>query len=158
MDNPDLGKIAFQFGTRPLLTQESPIPNLWKDMLRNVNPGDVLLHKFSPTGFYSSAVKTPFLIDLANRSKRQVQVYKKNRSSDLVQLGDTGKARSMWVKSDDYAKVSEWIANGNSEALKTPDGTVVFVSKGNARHNQKRSAGMYGLFKSLPVLKLERSR
>lgn len=129
LDNPDLGKIAFQFGTRPLLTQESPIPNLWKDMLRNVNPGDVLLHKFSPTGFYSSAVKTPFLIDLANRSKRQVQVYKKNESSDLVQLGDTGKARSMWVKSDDYAKVSEWIANGNSEALKTPDGTVVFVSR-----------------------------
>ena len=26
IDNPELGKIAFQFGTRPLLTQESPIP------------------------------------------------------------------------------------------------------------------------------------
>ena len=29
IDNPELGKIAFQFGTRPLLTQESPIPPEW---------------------------------------------------------------------------------------------------------------------------------
>ena len=54
IDNPELGKISFQFGTRPLLTEESPIPQIWKDMLRTVEPGDVLLHKFSPTGFYSS--------------------------------------------------------------------------------------------------------
>jgi hypothetical protein len=26
IDNPELGQIAFQFGTRPLLTEESPIP------------------------------------------------------------------------------------------------------------------------------------
>src|SRR5678815_3040923 len=26
LDNPEIGKIAFQFGTRPLLTKESPIP------------------------------------------------------------------------------------------------------------------------------------
>ena len=70
IDNPELGKIAFQFGTRPLLTEESPIPQVWKDMLRTVEPGDVLLHKFSPTGFYSSAVKTPFLYDLMHRSDR----------------------------------------------------------------------------------------
>jgi nitronate monooxygenase len=30
IDNPELGKIAFQFGTRPLLTKESPIPEGWK--------------------------------------------------------------------------------------------------------------------------------
>ena len=59
IDNPELGKIAFQFGTRPLLTQESPIPQGWKDMLRTVEPGDVLLHKFSPTGFYSSRGQEP---------------------------------------------------------------------------------------------------
>jgi nitronate monooxygenase len=57
IDNPELGKIAFQFGTRPLVTKESPIPQIWKDMLRNVEPGDVLLHKFSPTGFYSARSK-----------------------------------------------------------------------------------------------------
>ncbi len=51
IDNPELGKIAFQFGTRPLLTHESPIPQGWKDHLRDLEPGDVLLHRFSPTGF-----------------------------------------------------------------------------------------------------------
>lgn len=59
IDNPELGAIAFQFGTRPLLTEESPIPQGWKDHLRTLEPGDVLLHRFSPTGFYSSAVRNP---------------------------------------------------------------------------------------------------
>ena len=30
IDNKEIGKIAFQFGTRPLLTEESPIPEAWK--------------------------------------------------------------------------------------------------------------------------------
>ena len=30
LDNPEIGPIAFQFGTRPLLTQESPISEAWK--------------------------------------------------------------------------------------------------------------------------------
>ncbi|RZM17834.1 MAG: nitronate monooxygenase, partial [Sphingomonas sp.] len=64
IDNPELGSIAFQFGTRPLLTRESPIPTQWKDALTQIEPGDVLLHKFSPTGFYSSAVRNPFLRSL----------------------------------------------------------------------------------------------
>ena len=51
IDNPELGQIAFQFGTRPLLTEESPIPQGWKEHLRTLEPGDVLLHRFSPTGF-----------------------------------------------------------------------------------------------------------
>ncbi len=33
IDNPELGPIAFQFGTRPLLTQESPISDAWKRRL-----------------------------------------------------------------------------------------------------------------------------
>ena len=72
VDNPELGSIAFQFGTRPLLTEESPIPQGWKDALREINEGDVLLHRFSPTGFYSSAVRTSFLRSLEARSHRQI--------------------------------------------------------------------------------------
>ena len=30
IDNPEIGPVAFQFGTRPLLTQESPISDAWK--------------------------------------------------------------------------------------------------------------------------------
>jgi len=33
IDNPELGPIAFQFGTRPLVTKESPIGSVWKQKL-----------------------------------------------------------------------------------------------------------------------------
>src|SRR6201990_326186 len=72
IDNPELGAIAFQFGTRPLLTQESPIPDDWKARLTHIEEGEVLLHRFSPTGFYSSAVRNPFLRNLEARSERQI--------------------------------------------------------------------------------------
>src|SRR3954464_523656 len=76
IDNPELGQIAFQFGTRPLLTQESPIPQGWKDHLTELEPGDILLHRFSPTGFYSSAVRNSFLRNLEARSDRQIAFSK----------------------------------------------------------------------------------
>ncbi len=144
IDNPDLGKIAFQFGTRPLLTKESPIPDVWKNMLRTVEPGDVLLHKFSPTGFYSSAVKTPFLYDLMHRSERQIPFFKRDEEEGTVRLGDEGKAKNFWVKPDDRKKALGWIAEGHSEALKTPDNTIVFVtpdSRDTIRKDQQDCMG-----------------
>jgi len=128
IDNPELGKIAFQFGTRPLLTKESPIPQAWKDMLRTIEPGDVLLHRFSPTGFYSSAVKTPFLYDLIHRSERQIPIFKPGTEEGTVPLGDKGKLRSFWVHPGDLRKAHAWMQEGFTEALKTPDETVVFVT------------------------------
>src|SRR5260221_1953923 len=72
LDNPELGPMAFQFGTRPLLTKESPISEVWKRKLLTLNEGDIYLNRFSPTGFYSSAVRNAFLDDLHHRSERQV--------------------------------------------------------------------------------------
>jgi NAD(P)H-dependent flavin oxidoreductase YrpB (nitropropane dioxygenase family) len=72
LDNPEIGPVAFQFGTRPLLTQESPISAAWKKRLLSLKPGDVYLNRFSPTGFYSSAVKNPFLAQLQGRADRQI--------------------------------------------------------------------------------------
>jgi nitronate monooxygenase len=144
IDNPELGQIAFQFGTRPLLTQESPIPQGWKDMLRTVEPGDVLLHKFSPTGFYSSAVKNPFLYDLIHRSERQIPFTKKGECNESVQLSEEGKGRSFWVKPEDRHRAQTWMAEGHTEALKTPDDTIVFVTPGSRdiiRKDQKDCMG-----------------
>ena len=76
IDNPELGQIVFQFGTRPLLTKESPIPEGWKQRLMTLEEGDILLHRFSPTGFYSSAVRNPFLRNLEARSHRQIAFTK----------------------------------------------------------------------------------
>ena len=72
IDNKELGPVAFQFGTRPLLTQESPIGAAWKKRLLTLKEGDIFLNKFSPTGFWSSAVNNGFIRELRGRSERQV--------------------------------------------------------------------------------------
>ena len=126
--NPELGSIAFQFGTRPLLTAESPIPQEWKDRLRTLDPGDVLLHRFSPTGFYSSAVRNPFLRSLEARSERQIPYSRVSAGEHTVQLDVGVRGKNVWVTPTDLARAREWAAQGFEHALRTPDDTVVFVS------------------------------
>src|SRR5215475_13619547 len=83
IDNPDLGPIAFQFGTRPLLTKESPIGDAWKARLLTLKEGDVFLNRFSPTGFYSSAVNNGFIQELRERNERQI-AYSSEPVGELV--------------------------------------------------------------------------
>ncbi len=128
IDNPELGQIAFQFGTRPLLTHESPIPQGWKDALRELEPGDVLLHRFSPTGFYSSAVRTTFLRSLEARSERQVPYSRISAGEHTAQLDVGVKGKNFWVTPRDRDRARGWVGQGFSMALRTPDDTVVFVS------------------------------
>ena len=127
IDNPELGQIAFQFGTRPLLTDESPIPQGWKDALREIEPGDVLLHKFSPTGFYSSAVRTPFLDALVSRSARQVPYSKVAAGEHTVRLDVGVKGKNFWIAPRDLERARRWVAQGFTDGLRTPDDTIVFV-------------------------------
>src|SRR3546814_357072 len=112
-----------------LLTQESPIPQEWKDRLRTLDEGDVLLHRFSPTGFYSSAVRNPFLRDLEARSERQIPYSKQQAGDHVVQLDVGVKGKNFWVTPHDRARARDWFAEGYTEALKTPDNTVVFVTE-----------------------------
>lgn len=130
IDNAELGPIAFQFGTRPLLTQESPIMDAWKDRLLNLQEGDVCLNRFSPTGFYSSAVKNKFLEGLIARSERQVEYRSKPGEEPFtaeLPLGPRG--RPVYLKPDDLPKAQGWIAAGFSEGMKTPDSTLVFETE-----------------------------
>jgi NAD(P)H-dependent flavin oxidoreductase YrpB (nitropropane dioxygenase family) len=128
IDNPELGSIAFQYGTRPLLTEESPIPQGWKDRLRTLDEGDVLLHRFSPTGFYSSAVRNPFLRALEARSERQIPYSRVEAGEHTVQLDVGVKGKNFWVAPRDRDRARVWFGAGFTEALKTPDDTVVFVT------------------------------
>lgn len=142
INNPEIGPIAFQFGTRPLLTQESPIPQVWKDGLTKLSEGDILLHRFSPTGFYSSAVRNKFLRELEGRSERQVD-FNAKQSEDFsaeVQLGK----RKYFFRPEDISKIDAWITAGYTEPLKTPDGTLLLVTPGDAteiRQDQKDCMG-----------------
>ena len=127
--NPELGQIVFQYGTRPLLTEESPIPRAWKDELLKLRRGDISLHRFSPTGFYSSAVRNAFLRDLEARSERQIAFSTESAGSHTHTL-DVGVARgrTYWVTRDDLLRAREWFGLGYTDALKTPDNTLVYVT------------------------------
>ena len=144
IDNPELGAIVFQFGTRPLLTEESPIPQAWKDHLRTLEPGDVLLHKFSPTGFYSSAVKNPFLMSLVARSDRQIPYSKVEAGDHTVQLDVGVKGKNFWVTPCDRARAHQWVNEGFVEALRTPDDTVIFVTPAERQEIRKDQADCMG--------------
>ncbi|NBC36092.1 nitronate monooxygenase [Novosphingobium sp. FSY-8] len=144
IDNPELGSIAFQFGTRPLLTEESPIPQAWKDHLRTLEPGDVLLHKFSPTGFYSSAVKNPFLNSLVDRSERQIPYSKVEAGDHTVQLDVGVKGKNFWVTPCDRERARQWFGAGFIHALRTPDDTLVFVTTPEREEIRKDQADCMG--------------
>lgn len=128
IDNPELGTIAFQFGTRPLLTQESPIPQRWKDKLTQLEDGEVLLHRFSPTGFYSSAVHNSFLRNLEERSERQIAFSLEQAGDHTHQLDVGVKGKNFWVTRGDLLRAREWAGLGFDNALKTPDNTLIFVT------------------------------
>jgi nitronate monooxygenase len=125
--NPEIGPIAFQFGTRPLLTRESPISDAWKKRLFTLKEGDVFLNRFSPTGFYSSAVNNPFIGELRARSERQV-------AYSLAAVGEHewpfpvgARGRIVYLTAADKLRAAGWMAEGYTEALRTPDSTLIFV-------------------------------
>jgi NAD(P)H-dependent flavin oxidoreductase YrpB (nitropropane dioxygenase family) len=132
IDNPELGPIAFQFGTRPLLTKESPISDGWKQRLLKLKPGDVFLNKFSPTGFYSSAVNNDFIQELRARSDRQVAYTTEAVGEHLVEYGVGARKRVVYLTAPDYARVKDWEDAGFTEAMRTPDSTLIFVEPAKA--------------------------
>ncbi|MDQ2877790.1 MAG: nitronate monooxygenase [Pseudomonadota bacterium] len=144
IDNPELGSIVFQFGTRPLLTRESPIPEAWKARLTNIAEGEVLLHRFSPTGFYSSAVRNPFLRHLEARSERQIPFSLQEAGDHTFQLDVGVKGRNFWVTRNDLLRAREWFGHGFTDALKTPDNTLVFVTQEEKTAIRKDQADCMG--------------
>lgn len=128
IDNPDVGLIAFQFGTRPLLTTESPISDAWKRKLLTLKEGDVYLNRFSPTGFYSSAVRNEFLQDLTERSDRQISFLQEAQGEHVHALSIGARGRVVYVEESAKERALSWQGAGFTEALRTPDSTLVFVT------------------------------
>ena len=133
IDNPELGPIAFQFGTRPLVTQESPISDAWKQKLLTLQKGDVLLQPFSPTGFYSSAVRNEFLRELEDRNERQVAFTAEPVGEHIAEYAVGPRKRKVFVAPHDLARINHWEAEGFVEAMRTPDNTLIFVTPEKSR-------------------------
>ncbi|MCC7045854.1 MAG: nitronate monooxygenase [Alphaproteobacteria bacterium] len=128
LDNPEIGPVAFQFGTRPLLTQESPISEAWKRRLLTLSEGDVYLNRFSPTGFYSSAVENDFLRQLKGRGERQIPFTVEKVGEHMTELAVGARKRLVFVAASDRERAMNWIAQGFTEGLRTPDSTLIFVT------------------------------
>ncbi len=128
IDNPELGPVAFQFGTRPLLTMESPISPAWKQRLLTLKEGDVFLNKFSPTGFYSSAVNNGFIEELRERSERQVAYTTEPVGEHVAPFGVGPRKRLVYLTPQDHADAGRWVAAGFTETMRTPDSTLIFVT------------------------------
>ena len=122
INNPEIGNVAFQFGTRPILTQESPVAKHWYPKLMSLKKGDIKLTRLSPTGFYSSAINNKMLADLLERQERQVAINE-NSSLSVDVFG-----KNIFVDENRKADIENWIANGFTTAMLTPDNTVVFVT------------------------------
>ena len=139
IDNEELGPIAFQFGTRPLLTKESPISDAWKQRLLTLKRGDVFLNRFSPTGFWSSAVNNGFIEELRERNDQQIAYTTEQVGEHDTEFPVGSRKRAVYVTASDATRGSAWQAEGFTEALKTPDSTLIFVTPEKAakiRHDQ----------------------
>ena len=132
LDNPEVGPIAFQFGTRPLLTKESPISEIWKKRLAELKDGDVLLQRFSPTGFYSSAVRNSYIRELEARSDRQIPYTPEPVGEHTEALNVGLRKKDVYVTPADRLRAATWIGEGFTETMKTPDSTLVFVTPAKA--------------------------
>jgi len=133
LDSPELGPMAFQFGTRPLLTRESPISEAWKRKLLTLREGDVYLNHFSPTGFYSSAVRNAFLRELQERSERQLAFSVEAVGDHLAPLEVGARGRVVYLTPHDRERALIWMSQGFTEVLRTPDSTLIFVTPEKAR-------------------------
>ncbi len=137
LDNPEIGPISFQFGTRPLLTKESPISDAWKKKLGTLKKGDVFLNRFSPTGFWSSAVRNDFLDELKERSDRQVAFSNEPVGAHTAAFSMGARKREVFLTADDLENAQKWVAAGFDQIMKTPDSTMVFVSKDKMQEIRK---------------------
>ncbi|WMJ73650.1 nitronate monooxygenase [Cytophagaceae bacterium ABcell3] len=144
IDNPEIAPIAFQLGTRPLLTKESPISEQWKEKLLSLQKGDVVLNKYSSTGFYSSAVKNQFMTELQERASRQIEYKEQAEEGFVVPFFYSKHKPQVYIRDKDYLKTQSWEASGYNKKLITPDETLLFVTQEKASEIQKDQTNCKG--------------
>jgi len=144
IDNPEIGPVAFQFGTRPILTQESPVSDAWKQRLLSLKEGDVFLNRFSPTGFYSSAVNNRFIQELRERGERQVVFTREPLGEHTEPLSVGARGRVFYLTGADKTRADGWMAAGYVTPMQTPDSTLIFVTPDRAERIRADQSGCMG--------------
>lgn len=144
LDDPDIGPLAFQIGTRAILTRESPVSEAWKQRLLGLKKGDVFLNRFSPTGFYSSAVNNRFIQELRERSERQVAFTREPLGEHTEPLSVGARGRLFYLTPADKARADGWLAQGFVMPMQTPDSTLIFVTQEKAEQIRADQSGCMG--------------
>jgi len=90
--------------------------------------GDIYLNRFSPTGFYSSAVRNEFLNELQERSARQVAYSVEPVGEHVAPFRVGARNRIVFLTPHDRESAEKWVDAGYLEALRTPDSTLIFVT------------------------------
>ena len=93
----------------------------------------MFLNRFSPTGFYSSAVNNGFIHELRERNERQVAFTAEVIGEHVAEFGVGPRKRAVYLTPADLERARGWEAQGFTEALRTPDSTLVFVTPEKAR-------------------------
>lgn len=126
INNEEIGKIAFQFGTRSILTKENPIcEKIYKKMMA-LKDGDILLTKLSPTGFYSSAVKNDFLQRLLDLNDRQIGLVTDENCESITIQHENMKYT---IAKKDEKQFFLYVNSGFRKIFKTPDNTIIFTTQ-----------------------------
>lgn len=99
-----------------------------KKRLLTLKEGDIYLNRFSPTGFYSSAVSNAFLEELVGRTTRQVSYTLEVGGDHDTPFASGARRRTVFLTSQDHKRVQEWVSQGYEMALRTPDSTLIFVT------------------------------
>ena len=139
IDNPEIGPLAFQLGTRPLLTVESPVAKAWQGCLRGLKKGDVVLQQFSPTGFYSSAVRNKFMDNLFARKDTEMP-YLEKPETIFVRPFKLSESQTVYITDHDLKRAESYIKDGRNVVLKTPEKSIIFVTpETNAQIKEDRA-------------------
>ena len=128
LNNEEVGNVAFQFGTRPIVTVENPAPMTVKKMLLNLKREDIKTNNFSPTGFYSSAINTTFLQSMYARLKREFEFSDVSNEEFTVEITAPNSTKQYFAKATDVNDIKNYFLQGYTIMQKTPDNTVVLLN------------------------------
>ena len=92
----------------------------------------MFLNRFSPTGFYSSAVNNEFIHELRERSERQVAFSHEKVGEHEWSFAVGARGRLVYMTAADKLRAEAWVKQGFTETLRTPDSTLVFVTREKA--------------------------
>src|SRR5690606_29610309 len=93
----------------------------------------IYLNKFSPTGFYSSAVENNFLRELKDRESMQVEYRTEPEGYHTEPLPLPPRGRPVYINPEDMDRVKQYQEQGYNAPMKTPDSTLIFVTHENSQ-------------------------